>query len=360
MKNLSRIFLIILILSSCAKTETTFPERKDIVEAVFASGHVIMDQEYQVTSRAEGYLLESMIEVGDSITANSPLFLLSNEIQSEQVANAYTNYQDAQQKLDTNAPQLSQQRLQVELAKSQLELDEKNMVRYEKLLKKNAVSQMEYDRIKQQHEQSVKNVKIQETAYKDLLKTLELNAINAKSQLTIQKESNADYYLTSSRAGQILALFKKDGELVKRGESIALIGSGEKLVKLFISEEDINDITLNQKVIIRLNTKNEEILEGYVSHIYPSFDEIEQSFVIEARFNRIPESIYHNSQLQANIIIDERLNKMVIPKDYLHPGDSVLQTNGVKKRVEVGSRTPEWIEITGGLELGDELLIHSL
>jgi hypothetical protein len=47
---------LIFILSGCKQNNSTTPERKNIVEAVFASGNVITKNHYIVTSQTEGYL----------------------------------------------------------------------------------------------------------------------------------------------------------------------------------------------------------------------------------------------------------------------------------------------------------------
>ena len=147
MKNIVPILLIIG-LASCQQPETTQPSTKDLVDAVFASGFVVSDEEYQVTANAEGYLVERFVSEGAKVGPETPLFRLSNEVQQEQVANAEINYQDALQKLNEDSPQKAQLMLQIEQANSQLVLDQENYQRYEKLLEKGAVSRVEFDQVK--------------------------------------------------------------------------------------------------------------------------------------------------------------------------------------------------------------------
>ncbi|MEL7006128.1 MAG: hypothetical protein AAFN93_25885, partial [Bacteroidota bacterium] len=68
MKNIiiKSIYSVLLVtgLSACNQTETTQPVQTAIVDAVFASGHIVSDQEYQVTANAEGYLIHSFVEEG--------------------------------------------------------------------------------------------------------------------------------------------------------------------------------------------------------------------------------------------------------------------------------------------------------
>ena len=82
-RNLSLCCGILAILSSCNTSETTSARQIAIVDAVFASGHIIMENEYLVTANSEGYLVAAPIQEGDSVNAGMPLFQLSSEVQNE-------------------------------------------------------------------------------------------------------------------------------------------------------------------------------------------------------------------------------------------------------------------------------------
>ncbi|MEM6525849.1 MAG: HlyD family efflux transporter periplasmic adaptor subunit [Bacteroidota bacterium] len=348
-KSLS-VFGLMSLLSSCNQVETTQPEQRDIINAVFASGHVISDHEYQVTANAEGYLVRRFVDEGAVVQSNMPLFQLSNDIQSENVSSAEINYQDALRKLDINSPERAQLELQISLAQTQLELDKKNYERYKKLVAKKAVSQVEFENARYQFKSAQNNAQLKQKALDDFIKTLEINEKNAKSQLIIQKSTNDDYFLTSTIDGIVLKVFKQPGELVKRGEVIALIGGGQKLVKLFVAEEDIEEVAIDQQVYINLNTQKDQNFKGSITKIYPSFDEVEQSFIVEASFNKAPEKLYHNAQLQANIIIDKIENAWVIPPDFVSEGNKVYVKGEGKKLVKLGIRNDQWIQVLSGLD----------
>ncbi|MEO1255238.1 MAG: hypothetical protein AAFY41_10190, partial [Bacteroidota bacterium] len=234
------------LLSACSNVETVQPKKTDIVDAVFASGNVISDHEYKVTANAEGYLVKSFVEVGAEVQTEMPLFQLSNRVQLEQVSNAEILYRDALKNADPNSPQRAQLELQVQQSRSQLELDKKNYDRYKKLFESKAVSELEFDQKKLQYENAVRTLEINQKALDDLINSLNIGVENAKTQLVIQKENNADYFLSSKISGEVLQVYKEEGDLVRRGEVVALIGGGQKLAKLFVSEEDINGIALNQ------------------------------------------------------------------------------------------------------------------
>lgn len=343
------------LLASCNKAETAQPQQRDLIDAVFASGSLTAEHEYHVTANAEGYLSKSFVEVGSEVTANMPLFQLSNQVQAEQVANAEILYRDAVQNASSSSPQRQQLELQVAQAKSQLALDEKNYDRYKKLAKSRAVSQSEVEQKQWQYENALSNLAINEKALDDLVNSLHIAVENAKTQWLIQQESNADYLLKSRLNGVVLQVHKEEGDLVRKGEVIATVGGGKKLAKLFIAEEDINEIALNQKVVLNLNTDRQRTYDGFISKIYPSFDQVEQSFIVEARFTANELPLYHNTQLQANIIIGQREGALVIPSGFLLAGDSVKLHEGRFVPVQVGIRNDAWVEIVKGVQATDIL-----
>jgi multidrug resistance efflux pump len=127
---------------------------------------------------------------------------------------------------------LAQARLKAEQAKIQLVSDEKNYDRYTELVKSGAVSEADYDQVETQYESARRNFEIAEKSLADLRAELELKLKNAATQLAVEGENNNDYVLTSAINGRVLSVMEKTGELIRRGETIAIIGGGETLVKL--------------------------------------------------------------------------------------------------------------------------------
>lgn len=355
MKCILPVLWVPMIFSSCSREETVTPQRVDLIDAVFAIGHIILENEYQVAARAEGYLLKSNVEIGDSIIPGEPLFELTYESGSDQLASAEANYSDALRNLAPDAPQQAQLRLQIEQARSQQRLDQSHHDRLKKLAASGAVSLSEFERAAAQLEYSVNQVQILEESLEDFIARSRVNLKQAESQLAIQRESFGNYTISGYRAGQLLNVYKEEGELVRRGEVIARIGGGRPSAKLFIAEEDIERITVGDEVLITLNTSPDDALEAFITRVYPAFDEIEQSFVCVAEFEQ-SSTVLAQTRLQANIVVGKREDVMAIPTACLLPGDSVISESGQVMALATGLRDDHWVEVIGGL-IGDEALI---
>ena len=350
------ITILSLVISSCNKKTGIQPQHKDLIDAVFASGKAVTVNQYKVTAYSEGYLTTSLVSEGDSVKIGQRLFTIQNDVQQTQVANALDNLKYAQTKMANDAPQIQSLEEQIKQAVIKKQTDSINLNRYQNLIKSNAVAKADYDNVALIYKNDLSNIKVLEKSLADLKQTLALNATNAKAQYQIQQQNNGFYTVLSAANGLILNIYKKNGDYVKKGETIADMGNGKVIAKLQVSEDDINRIQLNQLVLITLNTDREHIYKATVSKIYPSFDVSSQSFIIEANFTQHPNILKDGTQLQANFIVSEKKNVLVIPTNYLSDGDSVTLQDGNKRQaIKTGIKTLEWVEVTDGLN-GNETL----
>jgi macrolide-specific efflux system membrane fusion protein len=343
------VITIIAIISCKEKSETVKPVRKNIIDAVFASGFTINSDEYIVATKTEGFILKSYVKEGDEVEVGDLLFQLSGDVQSSQLDNALAQYNDALLKASPESPQLISYKTQIKQSQSQIELDKKNYERYSELIKTSAVSKLDFEKVKLQYEASLSELAVLEKTLEDYNNSVRLNLENAESQLKIQKEYYGDYFIKASKKGKVLNIFKEQGELAKRGESLAKIGSGKTIAKLFIAEEDINHINVGLSAKIALNTDKNNPVDAVVSKIYPAFDFAEQSFILEADFLNYNKRILANTQLQANIIIAEKENALVIPAQYLSNNNKVTLSDNSVVTVNVGIKSNNWVEIIDGL-----------
>ena len=129
------------------------------------------------------------------------------------------------------------------------------------------------------------------------------------------------------------------------------------IIKLFVAEEDINLLEAGQVAFVSLNTDRDGMYRARISKIYPAFDEQEQSFVVEARFEEQPAKLFAFTQLQANILVDSKRDVLTLPRQYLMKGDSVLLADHSKAAVQVGIRNMQWVEIIAGHTEGQTVII---
>ncbi|MGV7105193.1 efflux RND transporter periplasmic adaptor subunit [Flavobacterium sp. U410] len=355
-KNTYIFLLFMFIFFSCNREKKVSPVRKTIQEAVFASGTLSQENEFYLAASYDGVLKNVSYKEGETIQANAVFATIEHNVSKNQLDEAQLNFKDAQFNASSGSLQLKQINAQIEQAKAQVALDYKNYLRYKELHDKNSVSTLDFEKAELQYKTSSEQLQLLKNQYLDLEKTLRLVKEKSLTQLNSQREIYNDYFVKSEKSGMVLNVYKKEGELVKRGEIIAKIGSGSYLAKLFIAEDDIVKIKNGQQVAIQLNTYPDEVFEGRITKIWPAFDETEQSYVVEAQFKNLPKEIFSGTQLQANIKLDVHQNVMVIPIKALIKGKYVKLESGEEIEVQTGYKNEEWVEIKSGLKEDDILI----
>jgi multidrug efflux pump subunit AcrA (membrane-fusion protein) len=361
MKNLTKIAIILaslVLLNSCGKTnEEITPTRKNITETVFASGILEPDSLYNLTALTDGYIIEINFNEGDLVKTGDVLAVIDNQQSKINAKSAEELYKIAYKNTTSDAPALKQAKVNLSLAEKKLNHDEIQFKRYKKLYELNSVSKLEYENVLLSYENS-------KTAFIAAKENYELQKQQAEQQLIIQ-QSQKRLNTVAKKYNEIKAVFggkvytkkKEVGDYVRKGDVIAVIGSKHNLYALLnVDESNISKIKLNQKVIIELNTQKSKLYNGIVNEIYPAFDEKSQSFYCKVQFIDSLEFKISGTQLQGNIIIDNKKDVMVIPRDYLDYGNKVNLKDSGMVVVKTGFISNKWVEILDGLNDNSVLL----
>jgi HlyD family secretion protein len=247
-----------------------------------------------------------------------------------------------------------------ESAQTKLEFDSANFVRYSNLLKKNATSQGEYDRIKLLYENSKNDFLLQNSRYAKTRNQLQLELENAKSQLAIAGDESGRYTVRSEVDGLVFMTAKEKGELIRRNEAIAVVGKKDAYyLQLDVDELDIQRVKVGQEVLVKIDAYPGKIFNAEIEKVFPMVDRRQQSVRADAKLKDGLPGWFSGLALEANIIIHKRDQAIVIPKNKLLPGDSVnIQTDDGPKKVKVtrGAETLDEVEILEGLDTGKLLV----
>ncbi|MEO0790114.1 MAG: efflux RND transporter periplasmic adaptor subunit [Bacteroidota bacterium] len=345
-----------LTASSCTQETAVAPAIKTMEDAVFASGHLEQENLYTVSAIVDGLILSLPVEEGDEVSRHQLIALVDNDVQNNQLADALVVYNDAKDRAAPGSPELESLSMQIEQARNQLTFDEENYLRYQSLYEKQSVSRMDFEQAELKYQTAQTNLSSLEENYAELLNSLHLNVERSLVQVNTQQSLLADYQLTTEEAGLVIDLFKSQGELVRKGEAVARIASGDYLIKLLVAEEDITKVELGQQVKVFLNTYPDRSFQAQVTKVYPSFDESEQSYLVEAKFNELPDRLFSGTQLQANIEIGLQREGLVVPSSYVGRNNTVVLASGEEREIEVGSTSNEWTEVLSGLSIHDQIV----
>jgi HlyD family secretion protein len=352
------LFLNIVFLFSCGKkTMEAQPERKDITETVFASGTLEPENKYNLVAQTDGYILELKFKDGDLVKAGQILAVIDNKTNQINTESTEILTGLAAQNASPEGPTLKQAKQNLEFLKDKMNQDSLQFTRYQKLYQSNSVSKLELETATLAFENSQTNYLNAAQNLKFLKQQTEQQLIQQRSQRDISGVSYDNNAIKAVVGGKVYKKLKETGDFVRRGDIIAVIGNPDILyTKLSVDESNISKIKPGQKVIIQFNPDKEINYNGTVSELYSAFDEQTQSFFCKVLFDAQPYFKISGTQLQANIIIAEKKDVLVIPKTFLGFGNKVNVKSKGETPVEIGFISNDWVEIKKGLD-GTETLI---
>ncbi len=366
MKQIFYLGLILMAGISGCNTNGEFvkPETKPLLEAVYASGFVVSNDEYQVFSQVDGYVAEKMVNDGDTVKKNDPIFIIEAEQQNARYRIAKENYDLAIRNLKDDSPVLGELKSVVNSARTKMRFDSVNFVRYTNLLNQSATSQTEYDRAKLQYDNSKNDFQLAESRLKKTKDQLRTELINAENQMRISRDESARYTIRSKIDGIVFKTNKEKGELIRRTEVIAILGNTDSFyLQLSVDELDIHRINVGQKVLVKIDAYPNRVFNALVSRVYPLVDSRQQSLRIDAQITEKLPSNFSGLALEANIVIRQAEKALVIPKRAVLAGDSVIVKDGVgekKVKVQTGISSFDEVEILSGVDSETMVKVNGL
>lgn len=361
MVNKKLAILLLVLLAACQNSKDGVkPEVKPLMEAVYASGFVVSKDEYEIFAQVEGSIADKLVQDGDAVKKGEPLYVIESGQQSARYRIAKETYELAGKNYQEGSPVLRELKAAKETAQSKMKFDSLNFVRYENLIRSNATSRAEFDRMKLLYENSRNEYLLQMSRFEKTKNQLYLEWQNAENQLVIASNETGRYIVKSEVDGLVFMTAKEKGELIRRNEVIAVVGKKDAFyIQLNIDELDVQKVKTDQEVLVKIDAYPNKVFNGRITRVYPMVDRRQQAVRADASLVESLPGWFSGLALEANIIIRKKEQAIVIPKSKLLPGDSVIieSADGDKKvKVTKGIETMDEVEIIEGLDTGKFLV----
>lgn len=356
--HVSAIFLFVLIASCTNERESINPVKRNVVEAVYASGVVKAANQYQVFSSVSGLVKEVFVKEGDTVQADAPLFSIQNDNPELNARNAALALDLLREEASGNRGRLLDLRLQAETAKERYLQDSINFGRQQRLWKEGIGSANDLEQRQLAFHNARRQWKSLEASYRLAQSQLKLELERAENNLRISRNTAGDLVIRSRNAGKVYRIMKEAGEMVLPQDPVAVIGDAEQfIIELQVDEYDISRVKEGQKVLITMDSYKEQVFEAEISRLIPYMREVSKTFTVEAVFTKAPPQLYPNLSLEANIIIREVKDALSIPLEYLIREQYVLLANKDTVQVKTGARSMQYIEIVEGLDASSKIVL---
>lgn len=346
----------------------------DLIIDFMADGIVMMPTS-TMSFETTGVIKEINVEKGDQVVLGETLATLETEELLLRISKANLNLQSAlekiNQELQSNKESVQLQSTIIVQLRSALKEEEETlnkMTTFEALYTPNELSN-------QQRKIDVANERI-------VIEQLKLNAMSSSSEvgneLTIEelkvdiklleldlKESE----LVALSSGVVVGINGTVNEAVNTStQLITLQNQSEILIDAEISEIDIHQVTISQKVYTEFESDYGRLFEGKVTYIDPVPNIDNNGIVtynIEIELKEYPESIRAGLSTLLRFVIKERLEVLMIPNvsvtiiDNQQYVEVKTETGSEQRQIMAGLTDGISVEVLDGLVSGDTILIRT-
>ena len=283
--------------------------------------------EVNVYSKVPGKIIEKLlVEKGDFIRKGTLIATLEDEIVRAQVEEA---------------------KAALELAKTNLEVIEKDYIRLENLYKEKALARQKLDHIKAERKSAKAQIKRAEAVLQ---------------QLTILHKNHR---ICAPINGYVSARYVDRGSMSSVSQPIIRISSEEQVkVVTSVSEKDFPHVKKGMKAEIAVDAYPDRIFEEMVSVINPTLDPATRTGEVEVYIPNKERLLRSGMFAHVKLYLGER-SALVIERDALNrlPGTGsyyvyiVQDGKAVLKNVKTGIGQENYVEITDGLTEGEQVVI---
>lgn len=355
---MKRFFILVSIcfsaLQACKdEAQELRPQKRTVIEAVYASAILSPLEEYELIALGEGQLLECYVAEGENVSSGQPLFQIRSEVQQTRLQAAADAVALARSNATKQSAYLQEQAAMVDNTKARYVNDSVRWERYRQLAKSDIGTKMDYDKAELAFQTSKNDWLNAISRFNRTQDQLKQERLQAEAAYTVAQEEMRNYNIRADRNAMIYEIFKEKGEMVRRGELLAVLGgSTATQLKLKVDEADIQKIKVGQLVIVRLDILPDSIFEAKVTQIYPRLNRKEQAFTVDAAFIVEPNLKLSGLNAEANIIIQKREAVLTIPKSLLQNDSVWVKEGGEEKlrKLKTGVSDNEWIEVISGID----------
>ena len=184
-----------------------------------------------------------------------------------------------------------------------------------------------------------------------------------KSELDLARQQLADSGLAAPFTGVVRERRASPGDYVTPGQPVLVLVKIHPLrLKLAVPERDAGGVRIGQAVDLAVEG-DPATYKGRVARTSPAITEDNRTYLVEAEVPNLDGRLKPGSFARAEIVLEAQAQALLVPADALvtFAGvDKVLSVEGgkaIEKRVKVGRRAEDRIEILDGLEPGTSVVL---
>lgn len=352
MKSSSLAALALLVLVGCRREDLVHPTRRDLTDVVFATGRLESVGEFHLQALSDGVLDSVLAKEGDALEKGWIVAIqdasqarLEESTRREELAAAEANS-------SASSPVLAAIRARLSAARSVHARDSAVLARTDRLVRSGAAAPAELDDAQAAFDRSLGDLRAAQEDLRATTLSLSQTLASSRRQHGSARLTGGDLLLRSPGRFRVWRVWRRQGDFVRKGETVATLGGDSLVARLDVDEASIEKIREGQNVSIELNIRKGAPLEARISRRLPYFDPECQCYPVEARLLSPDASLPTGTPLQANILAGRREKTLVVPTRCLSEDRSSVRVRRGGELVPTSVRTgivgTEWTEILSG------------
>ncbi|MBA2432791.1 MAG: efflux RND transporter periplasmic adaptor subunit, partial [Chthoniobacterales bacterium] len=185
---------------------------------------------------------------------------------------------------------------------------------------------------------------------------------NLESLDAATKKLEAQMKNTEIRApmdGLLTGIKAIEGDLVSEGNELFAVSSRQNYVRGEVNEEDVGEVKIGLEAMLQVYAFRQRQFSAKVTAILPAADPETQRYTIVLDLENPPENLLAGMTGEMNIITGKRENALLLPTRALLVDQALVVSGGFvqARTVSVGYRTLDFVEVLGGVEEGDRVIV---
>jgi HlyD family secretion protein len=337
------IWLVVLVAGGTAlkitllaptKVTVVTVEKRDLTEQVYGNGTVEAKVVVGVSSKITGRIIELYADQGDRVKRGQLLAKLENDDFRHQE-------QQAEAGLNRSAATLRVEQANLQKARSNLVLAEKNAGRFKSLYAENLVSTLEAE----QYDTACQVAREEVARSLAAVEAIKMEQQVGRAGVGFARSKVADTVIYAPQDGIIITRDLEKGATVSPGTSIFTLADPRTVwVKANVDESQLRGVTVGKKAMITLRSSQGEPLPGQVARLGRQSDRVTEELEVDVAFNAPLENFRLGEQSDVYIVSDSKKDVPSLPS-------GTIVTKGTKRGVWVikDSRLT-FKEVTIGIE----------
>jgi membrane fusion protein (multidrug efflux system) len=289
-------------------------KRDTVIDEIFSTGGIEAVQSIELRPEVEGRLTEILVREGSEVGQGTPLFRVDD----------------------------SELRAQVARLQAERDLAAQALQRARDLSAQNASSAAD-------------------------LEQAEANARSAEAQLELQQIRLDRTVVRAPFSGVLGQRLVSLGDYVTSQTRLTTLQTVDPQRAAFtVPERHAERLALGQEVTFRVAAVADRVYRGTVEFVDPVVELPGRTITVKARVRNRDRTLKSGMFIEVRLATDVRADAVVIPEDAILPLQGldfvwvVSEGTATRRQVQLGVRTPGFVEILSGVEAGEQVVVGGL